>query len=165
MPQPCDKCKALCCQYFCFEIDEPDDYEEFEDIRWYLCHDGVSVHIEDNGDWYIQIENRCLKLDEDNRCTIYEDRPLICRSYGDDCEITGNDYGYIEDFKTPEQLDAYARKTLGDEEYEKQMIKHRAKLEGISKKKMRQRLAAKLVALGPGHTKTKTTKKKKRKGK
>lgn len=146
----CEKCKALCCRYFCFEIDEPDDYEEFEDIRWYLCHEGVSVHIDEDNDWYIQIENPCLKLDGKNRCAEYEDRPLICRTYSDEnCEATGSDYGYLEEFKTPEQLDAYARKTLGDYAYEKDMIKHRAKLEGVSKTDMRKRLAGKLRAIGP----------------
>lgn len=150
MAYSCEQCKALCCQYFCFEIDEPDTYGEYEDIRWYLCHDGVSVHIEENGDWYIQIENRCNKLDSKNRCTIYENRPLICRTYdNDNCEASGEDYGYIEEFTTPEQLDEYARKTLGDETYEKEMVKRRAKLDGVSRKEMKQRLADQLVAIAP----------------
>jgi uncharacterized protein len=151
MKKTCANCKALCCRYFCFEIDQPDDYEEFEDIRWYLCHGGVSVHIDEDDDWYIQIENPCNKLGNDNRCTIYEERPLICRTYSDDnCEATGSDYGYREEFTSPEQLDEYARKTLGNYVYEKEMIKHRAKLEGVSKTVMRNRLRAQLRAEHPG---------------
>ena len=46
----CTRCGARCCNYFCFEIDEPDEFDEFENIRWFLCHEGVSVHIDD-GDW------------------------------------------------------------------------------------------------------------------
>lgn len=144
MTLPCDKCDGLCCQYFCFEIDEPDDFEQFDDIRWYICHEGVSVHIDEDGDWYIQIMNRCNNLDDENRCMIYEDRPIICRNYGDECEYTGDDYGYQAEFTTPESVMDYAKKTLGREEFEKQMVKFRAKAEGVSKKAMR----ASLVSLG-----------------
>ncbi len=150
MSDPCEKCKGLCCRYFCFEIDEPDDYEEFEDIRWYLYHEAVSVHIEEEGDWYIQIENPCKMLDDEYRCSIYEDRPHICRNYADeDCEATSADYGYQEEFKTPEQLVEYARKTLGEEAYELEMIKYRAKAERIPRKEMKKRLLkAGLIADG-----------------
>lgn len=141
MANLCSKCNALCCQYFCFEIDEPDEYDDFEDIRWYLCHAGVSVHVDEDKDWYIQIENKCNKLDENNFCTIYEDRPLICRNYrGENCELTGDDYGYLEEFTTPEQLDEYARKILGIEQYERAMIKFRAKSARVSAKDMKKHL-------------------------
>ncbi|MCK5114427.1 MAG: YkgJ family cysteine cluster protein [Phycisphaerae bacterium] len=163
MSDPCGNCKALCCQYFCFEIDEPDEYDEFEDIRWYLCHEGVSVHIDEDDDWYIQIENKCQMLDENHRCTIYENRPLICRNYDyDGCEATGGDFGYQEEFLTPEQLDAYARKTLGVAVYERDMVKHRAELAGVTKKGMRENL----IKLGhvtlPSKSKKKTPKKKRK---
>ena len=67
MSLTCRECGAKCCRYFCFEIDEPDDYEEFEDIKWYICHEGITVHI-DEGDWYINIANPCKMLAEDNSC-------------------------------------------------------------------------------------------------
>lgn len=148
MTLPCDKCGGLCCQYFCFEIDEPDDFEEFDDIRWYICHEGVSVHIDEDGDWYIQIMNPCNNLDDDNRCKIYEDRPIICRNYGDECEYIGDDYGYRAEFTTPESVMAYAKKTLGREEFEKQMVKFRAKAEGVGKKAMRASLVARGLIKG-----------------
>lgn len=144
MARPCTTCGALCCKYFCFQIDEPDDYSEFEDIRWYICHEGVTVHIDEDGDWFIQIMNPCLKLDSNDRCKIYDDRPLLCRHYGDTCEASGTDYGYQEEFLTPEQLDAYARKTLGADEYDREMLKCRAKAEGVTQTAMR----AKLVTMG-----------------
>lgn len=144
MSDICVKCGAKCCQYFCFQIDTPDDFEEFEDIRWYICHEGVSVHIDDEEDWYIQIENRCNMLGDNNLCKIYDDRPLICRKYSaENCEDTSGepeDFGYIEEFKTPEQLDAYAYKTLGKSTYEKEMVAKRAKLEGVTQKDMKNRL-------------------------
>ncbi len=111
----CRTCGAKCCTYFCFEIDEPDDLDEFEDVRWYLCHDGVSVHI-DEGDWYISIMNRCKMLGENDECTGYENRPLICRKYDlANCDQTKGDYGYDEEFNTPDELEDYARRTLGIE--------------------------------------------------
>jgi len=134
MKASCDKCDAKCCRYFCFEIDKPDDYDEFEDIRWYLCHEGVTVHI-DNGDWYISIDNRCLMLDAAGYCRIYDDRPLICRKYSQaKCDLTSGHYGYDEEFHTPEEIDAYARKTLGKKLYEQQKKKQRAKFEKKAKK-------------------------------
>lgn len=127
----CHKC-ARCCRYFCFEIDEPDTYDEFEDIRWYLCHEGVSVHI-DEGDWFISIENRCKMLGQDDRCTIYAKRPLMCSTYDpDSCDYTDDDYGYDEEFLTPEEIERYARRKLGNAAYNRAKAKAWAKL---SKKK------------------------------
>ncbi len=129
MSQTCQECGAKCCKYFSFEIDEPDDFDEFEDIRWFLCHQGVGVHV-DEGDWYIEIDSRCEWLGDDNQCTNYEDRPLICRKYsGDNCDHSGGDYGYDEHFHTPEKIEAYARKTLGDKVYDRERKKAYAKLE------------------------------------
>ncbi len=133
----CKKCGALCCRYFCFEIDEPDSYEEFDDIRWYLCHEGISVHI-DEGDWYISIANRCKMLNSKNECTIYEDRPIICRKYEpDSCDFTGGNYDYDEEFTSPEQIDAYAKKVLGKKTYKRQKTKARAKVEKKNKKNLK----------------------------
>jgi len=163
MTNRCETCKGLCCRYFCFQIDEPDDYEEFEDVRWYLYHEGVSVHIDEDGDWFIQIANPCNALDENYRCTVYEDRPLICRGYStENCEVLDDDYGYQEEFTAPEQLAAHARKTLGEEAYEKEMIRHRAKAQGLSKKEMRKHLIrVGLLSSGRTNKPGKTTGKKK----
>ncbi|MFP4052523.1 MAG: YkgJ family cysteine cluster protein, partial [Phycisphaerae bacterium] len=65
MTDQCAKCNGKCCRYFCLQIDEPDTYEEFEDVRWYLCHEDVSVHIDDEGDWYLSVMNACCFLDQD----------------------------------------------------------------------------------------------------
>ena len=123
----CGKCDAECCRYFCFEIDEPDCYEEYDDIRWFLCHEDVTVHIDD-GDWYISIANCCKMLDRAGRCVIYDDRPVICRKYDlDNCDYSRGDYGYDALFETPEDVETYARKVLGDSEFEKARAKARPK--------------------------------------
>lgn len=126
--ESCRKCIAKCCEYFCFEIDEPDTYEEFDDIRWYLCHEGISVHI-DEGEWYISIENRCKMLHKDNKCAIYGERPLICRTYDPaTCDDTDRDYGYDEEFLTPEEIERYARRKLGGEAYDRAKARAQAKV-------------------------------------
>ena len=135
MGKACDGCGSKCCTYFCFQIDTPDDFGEFEDIRWFLCHEGVSVHVDEKGDWYISIANRCGKLDARGRCTIYDDRPVICRKYPpDQCDRTMRDYGYAELFETPEQVEAHAKKVLGAKAFEKARKKARRKAEGNKKK-------------------------------
>ncbi len=124
----CRKCIGRCCEYFCFEIDEPDTYEEFDDIRRYLSLAGISVPI-DEGDWYISIENRCKMLHEDNKCAIYDKRPLICRTYDPaTCDDTDRDYGYDEEFLTPEEIERYARRTLGGKAYDRARATARAKV-------------------------------------
>lgn len=146
--QTCQQCGAKCCRYFCFEIDAPDTYEEFEDIRWFLCHEGVSIHI-DEGDWYISIANRCKMLTDDNTCLLYGERPLICRTYSmDNCDHTAGDYGYDALFETPEDLDRYARKTLGRAAYERAKAKARAKAGGAAKKRKKARAKTKGDAKG-----------------
>ena len=39
----CDKCNGLCCRYFALPIDTPEDREDYDDIRWYLCHKDITV--------------------------------------------------------------------------------------------------------------------------
>jgi len=135
----CQTCGAKCCQYFCFQIDEPDDFREFDDLRWYLCHEGISIHI-DEGDWYISIENPCKMLTKGNLCSIYEDRPIICREYDPaTCDHTGGDYEYDEEFTEPEQLEAYAKKVLGERAYERAKARARAKVDGKTKRKRTRR--------------------------
>ena len=79
----CHNCTGLCCRYMALPIETPEDREDFDDIRWYLVHKGVSVFVED-GDWYLNIENRCKYLSaKDHRCKIYAKRPQICRDFPD----------------------------------------------------------------------------------
>ena len=142
----CNECGAKCCRYFCFEIDEPDSFEAFENLRWFLLHQGITVHI-DKGDWYISIANRCKSLADDGRCLTYDDRPLICRGYDlDDCDFTSGDYEYEEIFETPEDIERYARKTLGKKAWRKARERACAKL--ARKVASRQEKAEKLKTAG-----------------
>ncbi len=105
----CEHCTALCCRYIALPIDTPRKRSDFDDIRWYLLHEGVSVFIED-GDWYICITTTCRHLQPDHRCGIYETRPRICRDYSTEgCDYHSGDYGWEQHFTCPEHLDEYLR--------------------------------------------------------
>jgi len=71
----CDKCAGLCCRYFALPIDEPEDWDDYDDIRWFLCHEDIEVFVED-GDWYLNVKNKCNHLSGNGRkCDIYDKRP------------------------------------------------------------------------------------------
>lgn len=100
----------MCCRYLALPLDKPKTSRDFDDIRWYLMHDGITVFIED-GDWYVQIPTVCRNLRPDNLCTIYETRPKICREYkAGDCDYAGGAYGYDHVFQCEEDLQAYLKR-------------------------------------------------------
>ena len=103
----CEKCAGLCCRYIALPIEKPETKSDFEDVRWYLAHEGISVFVEDD-EWYINIASRCKYLDRENRCDIYEHRPKICRGYKDgNCDFHSGDYGYELQFTSIEEMDEY----------------------------------------------------------
>jgi len=111
----CDKCTGLCCRYFALPIETPEDREDYDDIRWYLCHKNVSVFVED-GDWYINLKNKCRHLSEkDYKCKIYSKRPKICRSYTiKDCDFVEGDYDYELHFTNDKQMEEYIKVKFGN---------------------------------------------------
>lgn len=110
----CEHCTGYCCRYVALPIDEPEDRQDFDDIRWYLLHEGISVFVED-GDWFINMVTNCRHLQPDFRCGIYETRPKICRDYStDNCDYHSGDYGWDHHFTCPEHLDEYVAKNFKD---------------------------------------------------
>jgi Fe-S-cluster containining protein len=107
----CQYCTAKCCRYFALPIEEPEDWKDFEYVRWYLLHDRASVFIED-GTWYLLVHTRCKHLGDDNLCQAYETRPQICRDYTTNkCEYD-DDWVYDHYFEVPEQVAEYAEAVL-----------------------------------------------------
>ena len=103
----CEHCMAACCRYIALPLDKPTTAKDYDDLRWYLMHQGISVFVEE-GDWYIQFQTRCKNLGADNRCGIYESRPEICRAYEPgECDYAGGTYGYDNLFTHPHQIDEY----------------------------------------------------------
>lgn len=109
----CDKCTGLCCRYFALPIETPETRDDYDDIRWYLCHEGVTVFVEE-GDWYINIKNKCRHLDGRNRCDIYAERPKLCRHYSDDnCDYVEGEYDYELHFTDARQMEEYMKIKFG----------------------------------------------------
>ena len=116
----CENCIGLCCRYFALPIETPEDREDYDDIRWYLCHKDITVFVED-GDWYINIKNKCKYLDKDNRCRIYSKRPRICREYNHkDCDFVEGEYDYELHFTTAAQMEEYMKIKFDNNKSEKQ---------------------------------------------
>ena len=128
----CEECTGLCCRYFALPIETPEDRDDYDDIRWYLCHEDVSVFVED-GDWYVNIDNKCKHLnDETYMCEIYNTRPRICRKYkAGDCDLIEGEYDYELHFTDDKQMEEYikvkfdnkVKKNLEDQEKRKQAKK------------------------------------------
>ncbi len=105
----CDQCSGLCCRYFALPIETPEDEQDYEDIKWYLCHEGIAVFVED-GDWYISINSRCKYLTKDFKCAIYNKRPKICRTYTTKaCDFIEGEYDYELFFNDEKQMEEYIK--------------------------------------------------------
>jgi Fe-S-cluster containining protein len=90
---PCLSC-GLCCTYVAVEIDPPSTLHNANEIIWQLYHANVSVYRDADDDWMVQFETRCKHLQTDNKCGIYEQRPLICREHeSETCEVNADDEG------------------------------------------------------------------------
>lgn len=109
----CEHCPGACCRYLALPLDQPTTTRDYDDIRWYLMHEDVTVFVEE-GDWYIQYQTRCRNLGADNLCTIYETRPEICEEYKPNgCDYSGGTYGYDHLFTHPKQIEAYYHHKTG----------------------------------------------------
>lgn len=109
----CEHCAAACCRYVAIPLDNPRNAGDYDDIRWYLMHQGISVFVEE-GQWYVQFQTRCKNLGPDNRCGIYETRPRICRDYEPgQCDYGDGEYGYDRLFTHPKQIEDFYEQRTG----------------------------------------------------
>jgi Fe-S-cluster containining protein len=83
----CTSC-AQCCTYVGIAIDAPSRPRWATDILWHLYHERTYIYLDGNGEWSMHFESRCRNLGADNRCTIYAERPHICRAHDNrTCEV------------------------------------------------------------------------------
>ena len=140
----CSQCAGLCCRYFALPIDNPDCAKDFDNIRWYLLHENVTIFVEKK-QWYIGVANRCKVLQPDNLCGVYETRPRVCRGYSTgNCDYHGGEYEFELLFTSAEQLVKYAGETLAKLKREKRAkAARKVKRKAVPKK----RAAANLMDL------------------
>lgn len=106
---PCDGCDH-CCRYVALPIPTPRSKRDFDEIRWYLLHDHVSVYIDWEGDWGIQFETTCRWLHA-GRCAHYELRPGVCREYDPaECERYARAPAERVLFRNERDLDLYVER-------------------------------------------------------
>ena len=120
----CEKCTGLCCRYFALPIETPETREDFDDIRWYLCHKDITVFVEE-GEWYLNVKNKCRHLSEKgHRCLIYGKRPQICRKYKHgDCDFIEGEYDYELHFTSDKEMEEYIRIKFDNNVREKQKVR------------------------------------------
>jgi Fe-S-cluster containining protein len=105
----CRKCPAVCCKNLAMAIGKPKTPKEIADLKWQLHFDTVKVYVHKHH-WYQLVEGRCMYLGKDNRCTIYDSRPAMCRKHNPpNCEMFGSYYDVM--FHAPRDLDEYLKKT------------------------------------------------------
>ena len=102
---------SKCCTYTTQEIDAPRSKHDFDHLLWQVSHENVQVYKDEDG-WYLLINNRCLHLQADGRCGIYETRPQVCREYSNDyCEFDESaEEGFEMFFDGYDSLLKYCRK-------------------------------------------------------
>jgi Fe-S-cluster containining protein len=99
---PCTQC-AKCCTYVGVGINTPRNLRYASDVLWYLYHENVSVHRDGEGEWMVIFETRCRKLGGDLLCTVYEQRPMVCREFDNTaCEVNAPQRG--QTFTAPDQF-------------------------------------------------------------
>jgi Fe-S-cluster containining protein len=93
------------------------------------------VFVED-GDWYINIKNRCRHLSEkDYSCRIYKKRPRICRGYSHkDCDLREGEYDFELHFTDDKQMEEYIKIKFSNNVMEKPKVKSK-KAKGKKRKK------------------------------
>jgi thiazole synthase len=90
-------------------INAPTTPKRATEILWQLYHEGVSV-CRDEKEWYVQFEARCRNLGEGNLCSVYANRPHICRAFDSEtCEVNAPEGGLIT-FREPQQFLDYLRR-------------------------------------------------------
>ena len=76
----CSFCKGTkCCSYISQQIDTPRSIEAFDFLAWQLSHRDVQLYKDEDG-WTLLVETKCLHLQINGDCGIYENRPTICRN-------------------------------------------------------------------------------------
>lgn len=116
-----DLCRGCddCCRYIAVEIDRPTTKMEFENIRWFLLHENVSVSVGFDNNWYLEFKTKCKAL-KNKRCSVYNKRPQMCRDYDQsECTHYNNEPAEKFLFENVKQFEKY----LSDKKKKKNVAK------------------------------------------
>lgn len=83
------ECRGACCRYITVEVPAPLGRADWDEMRWWLAHDGVMVTHDEDG-WMLHVPARCGNLRPDNACGVYPHHMGTCKEYdAATCEFTG----------------------------------------------------------------------------
>jgi Fe-S-cluster containining protein len=105
----CLDCGGKCCKSIAIQIDTPKSVDDYQDLKWYLYHPGLSVYLDSDKEWLVEIPIRCRHLDKKGKCRIYSRRPPICKDF-DTKTCEENKGEVLVKLKTPEDVDRHVRK-------------------------------------------------------
>ncbi len=109
----CAKC-SKCCRNVSIEVDEPSDDKEIDEYVWIIMHENIRLYIEEDK-WYLEILTPCKMLEDDRQCSIYADRPEVCREYETENCLKNGDEDYFDVlFTNPGELKAYWKEHYED---------------------------------------------------
>jgi hypothetical protein len=92
------------------EIDKPSTKYEYDQTIWLLLHKNVWIYFDDEDKWYVQFNTPCEALQEDKLCSIYNNRPAVCRKHSQDsCEKYGEGLPFKKLFTKKEQFIKYLK--------------------------------------------------------
>ena len=106
----CFTCGGACCKYITVKMDTPRSILDFDNLLWQVLHEKIHL-MKDADGWFLLINNPCVKLGHDGKCTDYDRRPVACRDHSaESCEyddpIDEESELYFHD---AESLTAYCR--------------------------------------------------------
>ncbi|MFO0972298.1 MAG: YkgJ family cysteine cluster protein [Phycisphaerae bacterium] len=108
-PNPCRGCSD-CCEYVAVPLARPRARKDYDELFWFLLHRNVWIFIDEDDDWFIQFNTPCLQL-RDQRCGIYDRRPVLCRDYAvADCTTYAPGSGQKTLFTRPDEFAAWVQK-------------------------------------------------------
>jgi len=103
----CFDCDALCCREVAVSISTPRTKDDFDEIKWLVCHKNTNVYKDHDNDWLVEFATDCEHLDEDFRCKIYDKRPFVCREHKNTDCIKNSDNYHQKIFRNLEDVEAY----------------------------------------------------------
>ncbi len=102
---------SICCTYITQTIETPRSKLDFEHLLWQISHENIRIYKDEDG-WTLLVESKCLHLQLNGDCGIYENRPTICREHTNDyCEYdASSEDGFELYFRNYDELRAYCKK-------------------------------------------------------
>lgn len=107
----CKDCTAECCKHIAVPIDPPETWEDYQRIKSYIVHEGVSCYLDVEDDWVVEFLTKCGQLNG-NKCMAWgtKEYPSICGEYEMDTCVMNEEGEYWKIlFKKPEDVDAHCK--------------------------------------------------------